>query len=399
MMSSSEQIRTYAGPALFSFGFRPFFLSAAVVASAVPLIAAASLGGAVAVGGAGGPIAYHGHEMVFGYLGAVIAGFILTAAPNWTGRPPIVGARLAALFALWLAGRAAMLLPGTIGAVPAAIVDASFLVILNVVVWREVLAGKNWRNLPVCILLTMFAAGNLVWHLTVLQGGAGGAGLRSGAGVVAMLLALIGGRITPSFTLNWLAKTGHPAIEAGVGRLDKAALLSLAVGAVLYVVAPAMAPTGWILIAAAALLLARMARWRGWSTFEEPLVTILHAGYLWLSASVFLIGLSMIAPAAMAPSTALHALTAGAAGVMTLAVMTRATLGHTGRPLHADGATAAIYVLVNVGAATRVAAPYLPIDYAAASAIAGAIWGGAFALFAVVYGRYLVSPRRETSAH
>lgn len=394
MPSSSEQIRGYAGPALFSFGFRPFFLSAAVVASVVPLIAAASLGGGVAIGGAGGPIAYHGHEMVFGYLGAVIAGFILTAVPNWTGRLPIVGPRLAAIFALWLAGRAAMFCAGLIGSAAAALIEAPFLVVLAFVVWREVLAGKSWRNLPVCLLLTLFAAGNLVWHLTVLQGGAGGAGSRVGAGVVAMLIALIGGRITPSFTRNWLAKAGRPAIETGVGRLDKAALVCLAVGAVLYVVAPATAPTGWVLIAAAALLLARMARWRGWSTVEEPLVTILHAGYLWLSLSVFLIGLSIIAPAAMAPSAALHALTAGAAGVMTLAVMTRATLGHTGRPLRADGATTAIYILVNVGAAMRVAAPYLPIDYAAASGLAGAIWGGAFALFAVVYGRYLVAPRR-----
>lgn len=395
MSSSSEQIRRYAGPAIFSFGFRPFFLSAAACAAFVPLIAAVSLSHETPIGGPIGPLAYHAHEMIFGYLGAVIAGFVLTAVPNWTGRMPIVGWRLAAIFGLWLAGRAAMLGAGVIGAVLAAVVDASFLAVLSFVIWREILTGKNWRNLPVCALITIFAAANLAWHLMVLQGGAGTAGLRTGACVIAMLLALIGGRITPSFTRNWLAKTGRPPIDAALGRIDKAALLSLALGLVFYVVAPAMVLTGAILTVAAILLMARLMKWRGWRTLREPLVAILHVGYLWLGVSIFLIGVSILAPAAIAPSSALHALTAGAAGVMTLAVMSRATLGHTGRPLRADGATVAIYALVNLGAVLRVAAPVSPFSYASVILLAGCVWAGAFALFAIVYGRRLIVPRQS----
>ncbi|MFQ5562340.1 MAG: NnrS family protein [Parvularculaceae bacterium] len=392
MASSAKQIRRYEGPPVFSFGFRPFFLSGAVVAATLPLLTALSVSGRSAIESGYGPIAYHGHEMLYGYLSAVVAGFTLTAVPNWTGRLPITGARLVVLFAVWLAGRVAVLASGAIGFLAAAGVDILFLVLMSLFIWREVLTGKNWRNLPICVLIALFAAGDVIWHVGALRGEPGGMGVRWGIAVIAMLLAFIGGRVTPSFTRNWMAKTGRAPINAAVTALDKAALILLAIGVAGWVAAPQAAITGWLLIAAAAAHFARLSRWGGWRTFAELLVTILHIGYFWVSLGILLIGLSIIAPAAFPPSAALHALTAGGAGVMTLAVMTRATLGHTGRALTADTPTKIIYGLAIASAVLRTASPFPPFDYGGALIAAGVLWGSAFALFAVIYGRYLLSP-------
>ena len=329
--------------------------------------------------------------MLYGYLAAVIAGFVLTAVPNWTGRLPVMGWRLAALFSLWLAGRGALLLAP--GAYSAAIIDAAFLIVMDIIVWREVLTGKNWRNVPVCVLLGMLAIGNVFWHVDILSGGSGNFGLRWGLSVVAILLALIGGRVTPSFTRNWLAKTNRKTIEATVTTLDKAAIAAALLSMSAWLFAPAHSGAGALLIGAGLIHLIRLARWAGWRTFSEPLVTILHIGYLWLALALLLLGVSAINPLLVSQSTALHALTAGAAGVMTLAVMTRATRGHTARALSADHATVIIYMLVNLGAAIRLIAPYFPQYYAYLIMAAGAVWGLAFLTFAIVYGRYLVSPR------
>lgn len=396
MTTTMEQRRGYRGAPFFSFGFRPFFLGGALVAAVIPLLTALSFSGLMMTGTAYGPAGYHGHEMVFGYLGAVVSGFILTAVPNWTGRLPVLGRRLMALFALWAAGRLAILFSGTIGPAAAFAVDAPFLIVLSGVIWREVIAGKNRRNLPVCVLITTFAAANVVWHLGWIGGGTGAIGWRLGIGVIAVLLALIGGRITPSFTRNWLVKSGRTPPDIAIRPLDKAALAVIAVAMAAWVWAPLSTVSGVLLLAASALHLVRLARWQGWRTLAEPLVTVLHAGYLWLALSLALLGLSAIAPGILTSSTALHALTAGAAGVMTLAVMTRATLGHTGRELKADVPTLLIYALVNLGALARLAAGFVPAHYAAALTASAVLWGGAFVLFAAVYGRYLAAPRLDS---
>ncbi len=395
MTSSAEQMRAYKGPAVFSFGFRPFFLGGAIIAAVTPLVTAAAFGGVLTFNPPNGLIAWHAHEMVYGYLGAVIAGFILTAVPNWTGRLPINGLRLAALAGLWLAGRAAILSAGLIGAPLAAMIDCAFLVVLDLLLWREVITGKNWRNIPICILIGLLGLGNLLWHMELAQGGAGTFGVHWGLGVVAILLALIGGRVTPSFTRNWLAKTGAAPFAAPFTAIDKIAIAALVAGVLSWLFAPGSLSSGGILIAAGALHYIRLLRWRGWRTFAEPLVLILHLGYFWLATALVLLGLSLLAPTVIAQSAALHALTAGAAGVMTLAVMTRATRGHAGHALEADRLTVAIYILVNIGAGLRVAAPLLPVSYNITMGFAALVWSSAFALFAVVYGRYLVQPRRR----
>lgn len=393
MASTAEQMRRYAGPAVFSFGFRPFFLAGALTAAVLPVMMALAMSGVVAMGGAYGPTAYHGHEMVFGFLAAIVAGFLLTAVPNWTGRLPVLGWRLGLLFALWLAGRAAMAASGVIGMTAAAAIDGSFLVVFGLVIAREVSAGKNWRNIPVCVMVVLLAVGNLLWHLHAVRDGAAQFGLRWGIAVIAMLIALIGGRITPSFTRNWFMKNGAPAGETPYAFVDKWAQVALGFAMVVWLAAPTGIATGVALFIAASLHLVRLARWRGWLTAAEPLVTILHIGYLWLTIAIALLAAAAVFPQAVTISTAFHALTAGAAGVMTLAVMTRSTRGHTGRPLTADTPTVVIYALVNLGALVRIAAPLWMAHYAMALIVAATLWSGAFLLFAIFYGRYLLSPR------
>ena len=393
MPTSSEQMRSYSGPVLFSFGFRPFFLAAAITAALVPLATGLAFSGLLAMDPPGGLVDWHGHEMVYGYLGAVVAGFILTAIPNWTGRLPLLGWPLMGLVGLWLMGRLAMMFAGGFAA---GLVDGAFLLALDLIVWREVIAGRNWRNAPVALLVLLLAIGNLIWHADIAQGRSGGFGLHFGIGVILILLALIGGRVTLSFTRNWLAKTGRTPIHAPFSAMDRAALTILAMAIAMWFFRPHREATGVLFLLAGLAHFMRLARWRGWRTQAEPLVLILHIGYFWLAAGLALTGLAIIAPAHLPAAAALHALTAGAMGVMPLAVMTRAIRGHTGRPLQADATTVIIFLLANLGALLRVAAPLAP--YESVLLLSGVVWSAAFALFAIIYGRYLLTPRVAAQA-
>ncbi|WP_193175319.1 NnrS family protein [Oricola nitratireducens] len=372
-----------AMPPILQYGFRPFFLAAALQAG-VMIPAWLVLFHTV-------PVSWHAHEMIFGYLGAVIAGFILTAVPNWTGRLPLSGWPLAVLIGLWLAGRIAC-----DSAEPSPIVmaiDLAFPVALTAAVWREVIAGRNWKNAPVAGMLTLFTTANALHHLENVGFGLDGIGIRLGLGTVAMLIALIGGRIVPSFTRNWLARQGSPSLPARFGLPDKAALATTAMAMVLWTFLPDWSATGILLALSGTLLGGRMLRWRGFRTLGEPIVAILHAGYLWLAVAIALLGLGILVPGVFPATAALHALTTGAIGTMTLAVMTRASLGHTGRAIEADGWTVAIYILVTLGALFRVAAPLLPFQYLPLLMTGGVLWSGAFLVFAGRYGPILCKRR------
>jgi uncharacterized protein involved in response to NO len=388
--TSAERYRAHRGPALFSMGFRPFFLfSAAWAALAVPIWVAAYAG---LLPQHTFTRDWHVHEMLFGYLSGVIAGFLLTAVPNWTGRLPVTGAPLIALFALWAAGRIAMLAAPALGPVAAGI-DTLFLFALAGVIAREILAGRNIRNAPVCVLISVLGIANVLWHLGEAYYELSLLAERIGLSVVAMLISIIGGRIVPSFTRNWMAKRALKPEPAPASRFDAAALAVTAAALLAWLIAPVSLPGGALFVAAGVINFVRLARWRGWTTSAEPLVLILHAGYAWLATAFTLLGLASLAPEIVPSAAGIHALTAGAFGVMTLAVMTRASLGHTGRPLAADGATRTIYLLVNLGAATRVAAPFFPDAYALALAASAIPWSAAFALFAAAYGPFLLRPR------
>ena len=388
MATTSESIRRYSGPPLFSFGFRPFFLFSAIWAAvAVPIWIAALFLGDGTVGGLDGRL-WHTHEMLFGYLAGVIAGFLLTAVPNWTGRLPVTGGRLMALFALWAAGRLAGFLPASMGGL-AAVVDSAFLIAFAAVIWREVLAAGNRRNLPVCLMVTVLAAANVAFHLRGVIPPVGPGAERAAVAVITGLIMLIGGRVTPSFTRNWTTAQGLSQHPAAFGRFDGGVMALTGLALAGWVAAPLSPLTGAAMVLAGLANLARLARWRGWLARSEPLVWILHAGYVWIGLGLGLLGLAALAPDAVPYTAGIHALTAGAMGVETLAMMTRATRGHTGRPRVADRATTAIYVLVLAAAAVRVAAPFLADWTIVLVSVSATLWALAFAGFALAYGPML----------
>lgn len=392
--------RGFSGPAFFSFAFRPLFFGGALFAGiAIPAWAALFTGRLIVPAADFDPMRWHSHEMLFGYLGAVIGGFLLTAIPNWTGRLPVSGVPLALLLAFWLLGRIGAVLQAlsAIGPATALGLELLYWIALTGAALREIVAGKNTRNLPVVAMIGAFTLADVVSFLpdwpsigSMLDPMLGA---RLAIALAAGLISLIGGRITPSFTRNWLAKEKGSPFPAPFGRIDKAAVAMTLLGMLGWAVFPDQVWAGVLLLAAAVVQAVRLGRWQGQRTFAEPLVVILHLGYLWVVLGLLALGFSAVAPELIATSQALHAMTAGAVGTMTLAVMTRATLGHTGRPLAADRGTQAIYALVTLGALLRVIAPWLPTDYGDTVGLAGLIWAAGFLLFAVKYGSYLFARR------
>lgn len=392
-MLALRRARMAASPAILRGGFRPFFLGGASWAIVALVIWLASLAGAVTIPSAFDALAWHRHEMLFGFVGAVVTGFLLTAVPNWTGRLPIAGTPLAALFGLWLTGRLAMLFSSVVGAPLAATIDVGFYMLVALVAAREIFEANN-RNGPIVGLVLLFGLANGLDHVAAITGAVDPAlPWKIALALITLMISLIGGRIVPSFTRNWLAKRGGTqGLPSQPARFDLVAIGLTALALLSWIAAPA----GWLpaalLAIAAAVQSVRLARWKGWRAVSDPLVLILHVGYAWLPVGLALLAASL-SGAAVPQSAAVHALTAGAMGTMILAVMTRASLGHTGRELRAGPTTVAIYLLVTAGAALRVAAPVGLIDYRIGMETAGALWIGGFLLFIVNYGPILFKPR------
>lgn len=393
-MKAIPRYRPFGGPALFTAGFRPFFLGGALWAAlAVPLWLFLYHGSLIAPT-ALPPAIWHAHEMIYGYGAAVVAGFLLTAVPNWTGRMPLQGWPLIAITIVWLAGRIVVLWSDIFGTSVTACVDAAFLLLFTASIAREVIVGRNWRNLGIVAALTVLSGGNLLIHAEVLQlADTADIGIRIGIAMLLSLIALIGGRIIPSFTTNWLRKkTPHASLPAPPGLLDKVALGITVLAILAWVCFPGRGATSVALLVAGIAVMVRLCRWRGLATLSEPLLIVLHIGYGWLSFGLILLGVNGLYEI-MIPSAALHALTVGAVGTMTLAVMTRATLGHTGQELTAGPGTTVIYVLVSISAVLRTASPLLDNFSNIALVSAGATWSAAFLLFAMLYGKHLARSR------
>jgi len=393
MTSTAEQMRAWTGPAILTYGFRPFFFGAAAWAALAMALWVPMLSGHVSLPTAFDPVSWHAHAFLYGYLGAVIAGFLLTAVPNWTGRLPIVGWPLSALSALWLAGRVVVVVSAGLPPLLVASVDLAFPVVLAAVIAREIVAGKNWRNLMVLGMLAVFALGNGLFHWEAARGdhAAQGYGLRLGLGAALMLIAVIGGRIVPSFTRNWLVKRGPGRLPvAPMQRFDKLSMLALLVALLLWVTLPLHAATGVALIVAGLFHLLRLARWAGARTLAEPLVTVLHAGYAFLPLGALALGAEILVPGALGIAGAQHLWMGGAIGLMTLAVMTRATLGHTGQDLSAGAGTVAIYLALILAVLARVAGGLWPMQAPFLHGLSGLCWIAAFGGYAVIYGRLLL---------
>ncbi|WCL55565.1 NnrS family protein [Gimibacter soli] len=383
--------RRPAGPAFFTYGFRPFFFSAwAAAFLLVPVWVHVFLTGAGIAGP--DPLVWHAHEMIFGFLSAAIAGFLLTAIPNWTGRLPVAGWRLALLFLLWLAGRGVML-SAHADDLSGAALDSAFLVIFSALVWREILAGKNWRNLPVCVMVSLLATANILFHAEHLLAGTPDYSLRLALSMVLLLISLIGGRIIPSFTTNWLIKAGKPQRPRAFNGFDK-----LVIGVTILALAgwtafPESELTGNLVVVSGLLHGLRMMRWCGWKTTAEPLVFILHAAYLWMPVGLVLTGYGAIAPSIIPATMGLHALTAGAMSLMVVAVTTRATLGHTGRPLAATRPMNVAYLALFAAAIARTLAPLFTDQYPAGLSVSAALWSFAFLVLVVYFAPMIFRPR------
>jgi uncharacterized protein involved in response to NO len=388
------RLRQYSGPAILSYGFRPFFLFGALYSGVAVLIWLPLFLGEVRLPTTLTPRDWHFHEMLYGYLIAVMTGFLLTAIPNWTGRLPIQGKPLLVLVLAWLAGRVAMALSATIGWLPAATIDALFLVLLAGATAREIIAGRNWQNVKVVAIVCLLAVSNFSFHLEAHFAGAADYSLRLGIGLMVTMLMLIGGRIVPSFTRNWLVRENPGRLPAPFGRFDVVAIAGAAVALIVWIVFPQGGYTAAALILGAVLQATRLFRWAGDRTLREALLVILHIGFAFVP-----LGFALLALAAFGsriPATAgIHAWTAGAFGIMTLAVMTRATLGHTGNELSASWATRIIYGAVIVAAASRILAALQPLWTVLLLQIAACAWTAAFIGFGLAYGPLLCRPRTE----
>src|SRR5271166_3929223 len=350
--------RDYAGPVVFSHGFRPFFLGGAVWAALGVLLWLPQYFGELSLPTAFTPLDWHIHEMLYGYVAAIVTGFLLTAIPNWTGRLPVNGYPLAGLAALWLAGRVAVAGSTIWGAGLAAVVDVAFLATLAAVALREIVAGKNWRNLRVLVVLGVLIAGNVVFHLEAIWRGTADYGIRLGIAAMIGLVMLVGGRIVPSFTHNWLVRANPGRLPQPFTRFDALALAASALALTVWIVLPQHAVSGVLLMMAGMLQAARLARWAGYRTFANRLVLVPHVGYAFVPIGFLLLGAAMLWPSEWPASAGLHAWTTGAIGLMTLAVMTRASLGHTGHKLAASMPTQAVYLCALVAALARILAAF-----------------------------------------
>ncbi len=381
-------------PALLSQGFRPFFLAAGIWAAAALTVWIVMLETGTALPSRFDPLSWHIHEMLFGFVMAAVAGFLLTAIPNWTRRMPVSGWPLAGLAGLWLLGRLACLVSQMLPAWLAIAADLAFPAALAAVVAREIIAAGSRRNLPMILPILVLGVANLLMHLEAVGVDVpAGLGWRLGLSAIVVLVSVIGGRIIPSFTHNWLAARKVAERPAAHGLADRAALGTLHAGLFGWAFAPDFAPIGGLLLLGAAVNVWRLWRWLGTKTAAEPLLLILHIGYGWLCLGVGLVGASMLS-SKVPQSAGIHAMTVGAIGTMILAVMTRATRGHTGRTLTADGLTQLIYGCVIAAAFARVVAGF-SVSWSTPLLIAAALfWIAAFSLFAIYYGRMLLAPRR-----
>lgn len=378
--------------ALARKGFRPFFLLAGVFACAMVPVWLLVLFDVLRPTTYLDAVSWHAHEMIFGYAVAVIAGFLLTAVGNWTGRETVVGGKLLGLAAVWLLGRVAMTLPTSSMRGLMAVTDLAFIPLLTLALARPLVATRNRRNFVMLVVLTALFASNVTIHLEALGMASPGTGRHAALvaiDVIVFLCAVIAGRVVPMFTRN---ATGAPRIEA-VPALEVFCILALIVMTLADVVAPASRVVAMAAGIAGIAAIARAVRWGTRHTLQHPLLWILHAGYGWIPIGLFLRATPLLGVPVMG-SLAIHALTLGAIGALTLGMMARVALGHTGRALVPPKAMSAAFLFVTVAALVRVAGPALwPSGYATTLGVAGGLWTAAFVIYVVTYTSILTAAR------
>ncbi|MCF6315436.1 MAG: NnrS family protein [Marinosulfonomonas sp.] len=388
----SKRERNWQGHAFFSGGFRPFFLFGALFAILSIALWLADLLGYSSLDTSLAPVDWHKHEMLFGYTSAVIAGFLFTAVPNWTGRFPVVGWPLIAIFVLWLAGRVAMLMGDGVPYSIAATIDAAFLPILGTVIAREIISGKNWRNLRVLAPVLMLGAANIWFHIDIANGGLGTAPIRLGFASILVLLMLIGGRVIPSFTRNWLARREPGKLPKPFDHYDTITVAASAIALGVWTAIETAPLLGTVFAALGVAHIIRLGRWAGLRTLSNPLLLALHIFYAFVPIGFLTLAAGMLMDSPAINTGALHVFGIGATGGLTLAVMIRASLGHTGRMLASDRLLNVVMVAVTLSVTLRVIGAVWP-EYDWAITGSALAWIIAFGLFTFRVGPWLVKPR------
>ncbi len=379
---------------VFARGFRPFFLLAALQAAAFVPLWLLVLHGRLTAPVWSAPIFWHAHEMLFGFGTAAIAGFLLTSVPVWTGTPAVAGARLAMLAALWIAGRVAIFAAAS-APLLSAIVDLAFLPALAAAIGPAIHRNGARRNFGFPLVLLALAIANALTHAHALGGASTltSLGLRAGVDGIALLIVVVGGRIVPAFTTNALRAAGESIEARAPAWAERAAVPAYLLFAIADVALPGSRWSGAAAGLAALVLAARMGGWHSLRVLGDPLLASLHLGHLWV-----VIGLACFAASDLASawprSIAVHALTAGAFGTMILAVMTRVSLGHSGRPLVATRSAVVAFALVTIGALLRTAAvAALPNASLLLWTVSGVLWSGAYLVFLLGFSGMLLAPR------
>jgi uncharacterized protein involved in response to NO len=383
--------------AILSAGFRPFFIFVGL-SGVIPVLAwVLAYTGNGATPGDFAPAYWHGHEMIFGFVVAAAAGFLLTAVPNWTRSGPFNGWQLGLLALIWLAGRLAMWFGAPVGPVFVALVDLTMIPVLALYIGRRLLAHKMRRNyIVLAVLLVLFIA-NAAMHLEATQmlADSAGFGLNLGIFVVVLLVTLISGRVIPGFTANALRRREKEVDTQTPESVTRVVIFSLILAAAFDLFD--LQGAGIVAAVAGLALLVRMARWKTMLILDDPLVWVLHAGHLWLVIGFVLLALASFNDG-LERDAGVHALTAGAMGTMILGMITRVSLGHSGRELKVSTAIVAAYVMVIAGALVRVIVAIIPEQLPGDSfsyliGLAGLLWAGGYAVFTVVYWPILTRPR------
>jgi len=384
---------------LFAYGFRPHFLLAGVAALLLVPVWASSFVMGTPLGSSWPPMLWHGHEMLFGFITSAMAGFLLTAVPSWTGQKGFAGRPLIMLVGLWLAARLLIASSGLWPPVLITAVDLAFLPALALLVAGPLLRSRS-RNTPLLLVLALFWLTDVVFHMGLLRSNPPLAlqALHVGIDVVLVLVTVIGGRIVPAFTNSALRTLGLPDAAR-----NRAVVTGLAVAAMVLIMlidmfAPETRLAGLIAALAAVVQGARLLQWATWRTLRQPIVWVLHLSYAWIPVGLALKAVALLSGAAIAAFW-LHALTIGALTTMIVAVMTRASLGHTGRALVVDPLITLAYLLLTGAASIRVfGLSALGLNYPSVIALAALCWTTAFLLFVGVYAPILCRPRIDGKA-
>lgn len=384
---------------LLASPFRPFFLLTGLYAIVMVVGWMAFLLGGYSLPLGWSPLHWHSHEMLFGLVSAAIAGFVLTAMCNWTGAAPLTGVRLLALVLLWVAGRVVMWLASWLPIELVAIVEGAFLPVLAIYIFSVLARYNNKRNYILVAVLSVLSLANICMHVGFITGKTQLLlrGDTTALYVIMVLMIIIGGRIIPAFTGNWLRNNqGNPESVKTSPTWDK---FTLIVSALL--IPTIFIPNLPLLTASIALVAAvangvRLYRWSGWLAAREPILWILHIAYGWIVLALLFKGLAELH--LVSASVWQHALGVGAMGTLILGVMTRVALGHTGRPMRLPSLGIIIYIAITVAAVSRVITALGWCPYSAGLIVAASGWVLSFCIFSWLYWSILTSPRADGRA-